>query len=142
MLQRPVRFLREKKCLTRWFQNMNEHSNERSDLNKIPNLSVQHSQIKGFFVCNSQIKEIMNTRFYPLLTSSMSSSSSPISSNWISSSSPGPNVSVSLILAEDNNQYTYIHMFVMLLDKLSIKRNKSGALGWLSWLSLRLLIRA
>lgn len=34
-----------------------------------------------------------------LLTSSISSSSSPISSNWISSSSPGPNVSVSLILA-------------------------------------------
>lgn len=35
-----------------------------------------------------------------LLTSSISSSSSPISSNWISSSSPGPNVSVSLILAK------------------------------------------
>lgn len=32
-------------------------------------------------------------------TSSMSSSSSPMSSNWISSSSPGPKVSVSLILA-------------------------------------------
>lgn len=40
-----------------------------------------------------------NKNTHLLLTSSISSSSSPISSNWISSSSPGPNVSVSLILA-------------------------------------------
>lgn len=41
----------------------------------------------------------------------MSSSSSPISSNWISSSSPGPKVSVSLILAAGEKEMFFSKYF-------------------------------
>lgn len=50
--------------------------------------------------CKDDSFKHMIQNIHLLLTSSISSSSSPISSNWISSSSPGPNVSVSLILAK------------------------------------------
>ena len=64
------------------------------------NLTVRHSVIKSRGKSNFFHKQ-KSHKVHLLLTSSMSSSSSPMSSNWISSSSPGPNVSVSLILAKE-----------------------------------------
>lgn len=65
----------------------------------------------SFFGDNSQIN--FEKHKVHLLTSSMSSSSSPMSSNWISSSSPGPNVSVSLILAKETTANIYYNQDVI-----------------------------